>query len=50
MSENVANENHEENVEPEGLSEHDKGESAGEWLKSDAEQTKEDLHIGNDDK
>ena len=30
---------------PEGLSEHQPGESIGEWLRNDLEQTKEDLHF-----
>lgn len=62
MSERVASENFENRHEgnrhhdgekpavPEGLTEHKDGESAGEWLKNDAAQTKEDLHIGNKDK
>jgi hypothetical protein len=34
----------------EGLSEHRPGESLGEWLRNDLEQTKADLHIGGANK
>jgi len=32
---------------PEALGEHRDGESIGEWLRNDWEQTKQDLHLGN---
>lgn len=32
---------------PEALGEHREGESLGEWLRNDWEQTKHDLHIGD---
>lgn len=32
---------------PEALGEHREGESIGEWLRNDWEQTKQDLHLGN---
>lgn len=31
---------------PEALGEHRDGESVGEWLRNDLEQTKQDLHMG----
>lgn len=37
-------------VVAEGLGEHRPGESVGEWLRADLEQTKADLHIGGANK
>jgi hypothetical protein len=37
-------------VVAEGLGEHRPGESLGEWLRNDLEQTKADLHIGGANK
>lgn len=34
----------------ESLGEHKDGEDAGQWLRNDLEQTKEDLHIGGNKK
>ncbi|MBC9704242.1 MAG: hypothetical protein H9W81_04335 [Enterococcus sp.] len=31
---------------PESLGEHKDGEDAGQWLRNDLEQTKQDVHIG----
>lgn len=44
-----ATEEHDGDEKPvvaEGLGEHRPGESVGEWLRNDLEQTKADLHIG----
>ena len=44
------NDGGEKPVVAEGLGEHRPGESVGEWLRNDLEQTKADLHIGGGNK